>query len=327
MVYHIRVLRRHGRLRIRARRSINRNGPTFIQDRSRLTLTARGVDLLASCGFLPSLNSVDIRDKSKEDGLGKAIACLQAAFIVVQIISRLVLKLPLTLLEVNTLAHFFCAFIVYILWWNKPRWILEPTKLEGDWTRPLSAFKYMTSMMSSHADHKTGILRDFGSKPEICSLAYYPITEEPRNNPETQGSEMHDSHESSPSHNSTASSGKFIIKPKIEDPDASPDLEFDGARSPKNHDAAHKVRWQLAAEAVKRFPAVSNLLTNLSLKKPKYTKTLYESILRYLRVSRRFGESLCQSRKDGFNVLLSSSSPTQRATGPPMICTETWAAS
>lgn len=71
----------------------------------RLTLTARGVALLASCGHLPKISEAEIKDKSKANNVAKALVIIQASWMLVQVIGRLVTALPVTLLEVNTIAH------------------------------------------------------------------------------------------------------------------------------------------------------------------------------------------------------------------------------
>ena len=107
-----------------------------------LTLTAKGLQLLGECGYLPDIDEEDIKDKSKSDSLTKLIAVTQAAWMIVQIVGRLVSNQPVTLLEVNTMSHVLIAFAIYLLWWHKPQWISEPTKLEGDWIKPLVAYMY-----------------------------------------------------------------------------------------------------------------------------------------------------------------------------------------
>ena len=71
----------------------------------RLTLTARGMALLARCGHLPDVAKAEITDKSKANDLAKALVMIQASWMLVQVIGRLIAKLPVTLLEVNTIAH------------------------------------------------------------------------------------------------------------------------------------------------------------------------------------------------------------------------------
>lgn len=71
----------------------------------RLTITARGMALLAKCGRLPDIPRADIVDKSKANDLAKALVMVQALWMLLQVMERLVVRLPVTLLEVNTIAH------------------------------------------------------------------------------------------------------------------------------------------------------------------------------------------------------------------------------
>lgn len=66
------------------------------------------------------LTEADIEDKSKADGLTKGIAILQTTWFLVQCIARVTQKLPLTELEVVTLALGSLSVIMYIIWWEKP---------------------------------------------------------------------------------------------------------------------------------------------------------------------------------------------------------------
>jgi hypothetical protein len=98
----------------------------------RLTLTANGVALLAQCGHIPEISLDDIRDKNKADGLAKFLVCIQAGWMIIQVISRAATGLPTTLLEVHVVAHVVCALIMYILWWHKPRQVTSATILKGE---------------------------------------------------------------------------------------------------------------------------------------------------------------------------------------------------
>ena len=71
----------------------------------RMTITARGMEFLANCGRVPDIPREDIQDKSKADGLSKTLVLLQACWMVVQVLGRLISHLPVTPLEVNTAAH------------------------------------------------------------------------------------------------------------------------------------------------------------------------------------------------------------------------------
>lgn len=90
-------------------------------DAKRLTLTAKGVALLAQCGHVPEISLEDIKDKNKADMLAKFLVCVQAGWMIIQVVARATTGLPTTLLEVHVAAHVFCAIIMYILWWHKPR--------------------------------------------------------------------------------------------------------------------------------------------------------------------------------------------------------------
>lgn len=105
----------------------------LVDNDSSLSLTPRGVAVLAACGILPYISEEDIDDKSKADGLAKAVVCLQATWFVLQVIARVGYGLPVTLLEVNTLGHVICAFLIYIVWWHKPRQISQPTSVVEYW--------------------------------------------------------------------------------------------------------------------------------------------------------------------------------------------------
>lgn len=60
---------------------------------------------LAEQGIVPDVPKEDIEDKSKADSLGKSLVLLQAIWMLTQVVGRLIAKLPVTLIEVNTVAH------------------------------------------------------------------------------------------------------------------------------------------------------------------------------------------------------------------------------
>ena len=117
----------------------------FPGDCLRLTLTAQGIALLAECGLLPNVHEEDIVDKSKSDGIAKQLACVQAGWMAIQIVGRLVHGVPITLLEISTVGHVLCALVTYVLWRYKPRLIQGPTTLRGDWVGPICSYMYMSS--------------------------------------------------------------------------------------------------------------------------------------------------------------------------------------
>ncbi|KXN90940.1 hypothetical protein AN958_03007 [Leucoagaricus sp. SymC.cos] len=62
-----------------------------------------------------------INDKSKGDFLTKLLVVLQTGWFILQCVARWVTHLPVTELEVVTLAFAFLNIFVYALWWNKPQ--------------------------------------------------------------------------------------------------------------------------------------------------------------------------------------------------------------
>ena len=58
----------------------------------RLTLTACGMALLARCGHLPDLPKAEITDKSKANDIAKALVLVQASWMLIQVVGRLIAR-------------------------------------------------------------------------------------------------------------------------------------------------------------------------------------------------------------------------------------------
>ncbi|KLO04400.1 hypothetical protein SCHPADRAFT_755331 [Schizopora paradoxa] len=63
---------------------------------------------------------LDIKDRSKRDGVLKVFACLQAVWLLIQTVARFAQHLPVTELEVTSCAYVLCALVVYSCWLHKP---------------------------------------------------------------------------------------------------------------------------------------------------------------------------------------------------------------
>jgi len=98
----------------------------------RVTITASGIRLLSFLGHLPKIDEFQIQDKSKADWMAKSIVCVQAGWMVAQVIGRLIEDLPISLLEINTCGHVACAMVLYLLWWSKPFDVQDPSLLGED---------------------------------------------------------------------------------------------------------------------------------------------------------------------------------------------------
>ncbi len=77
--------------------------------------------------LIPDLSLTSITDRSESSSLGKAVVVRSGSVFCLNCASRLGEKLPLSLLEVSTLAHGLCTLASYTMWWFKPLNIDEPT--------------------------------------------------------------------------------------------------------------------------------------------------------------------------------------------------------
>ena len=72
---------------------------------------------------------VEIQEKGKSDWLAKSLVLLQTSWFVMQCIARGIEHLPVTHLEIVTLAYAAMNFVIYIFWWNKPLNVNRPTRV------------------------------------------------------------------------------------------------------------------------------------------------------------------------------------------------------
>lgn len=248
--------------------------PAFTNGIARLSLTPKGLLLLAKCGHLPKASEDEIMDKSKVDELGKLLACTQVTWMVVQVCTRLGLRLPVTLLEVTAISHVVCALVLYALWWHKPRKVDEPTVLTGDWIRPLAAFMLMCSHESEGQVLPGFHLR--GEHSEITGLKIVPANSVPLTHP-CLPSEF----SFVPKHGLALGRESMDVEPMVSEmkahgtcsgsnePVRTQICQSSNVLSPKNVDAGghdHEIynttntRWDLALCAIRRYPAVRALL-------------------------------------------------------------------
>ncbi|KAF1955233.1 hypothetical protein CC80DRAFT_90362 [Byssothecium circinans] len=135
-------------------------------DRITLSLTAEGLRMLSFLGRLPDVPETTIMDKSKADGLAKLLVVFQAGWMIIQTIARVNQKLPVTLLEINTMGHVICAFALYALWWSKPLDIKDPTLIRHEeWMDEFISLFYMCSPICWHNDDFISEIRCMEYKP------------------------------------------------------------------------------------------------------------------------------------------------------------------
>jgi len=70
---------------------------------------------------IKSIPAEDVKKRAKTNYLVKALVCLQASWLVAQVIGRAVAKLPITTLEIVTVGYVVCALITYTCYWHKPQ--------------------------------------------------------------------------------------------------------------------------------------------------------------------------------------------------------------
>ncbi|KIM28288.1 hypothetical protein M408DRAFT_308844, partial [Serendipita vermifera MAFF 305830] len=71
----------------------------------------------------------ELKDRGKSDALTKTIVLVQTLWFVVQCIVRGTQRLPLTELEVVTLAYTMLNLFIYAFWWDKPRNVECPIRV------------------------------------------------------------------------------------------------------------------------------------------------------------------------------------------------------
>jgi hypothetical protein len=69
----------------------------------------------------PRISKAEIEDRSKGDAISKGVVILQTGWFVTQCIARGVQGLPITELELATVAFAALNFVIYVLWWDKPQ--------------------------------------------------------------------------------------------------------------------------------------------------------------------------------------------------------------
>ena len=89
--------------------------------------------------IITDITEEEILDRAASSSLSKALLVVQVAWFCTNCASRLIQGLPLSLLEVSTVARAICALLTYFLWWSKPINVAAPTVLGGKEAREVYA--------------------------------------------------------------------------------------------------------------------------------------------------------------------------------------------
>ena len=116
---------------------------------TRFVLTDHGIWFLMEHApeLLPDLSEASILNRSRSDGLGKALLIIQLLYFCISCAARWAQSLPLTLLEVATLARAVCAIATYLVWWKKPFDVAEPTVISGAQADEVAAYLLLITEM------------------------------------------------------------------------------------------------------------------------------------------------------------------------------------
>ena len=71
----------------------------------------------------------EIKDRGKSDWLVRSLIVLQMSWFVMQCIAHGIKHLPVTHLEIVTLAYVAMNFVIYVFWWNKPLNVSRPVRV------------------------------------------------------------------------------------------------------------------------------------------------------------------------------------------------------
>lgn len=115
----------------------------FQDDRPVFSLAPPSVIELVAMGVLIPPSEEEIKDRSKSDSFSKLIVLVQTLWFVMQCIARHIEHLPITELEVATLAYTIPILGMYICWWSKPLGVAQPIRVprsmwNGDIAKPRS---------------------------------------------------------------------------------------------------------------------------------------------------------------------------------------------
>ncbi|KDQ55304.1 hypothetical protein JAAARDRAFT_133786 [Jaapia argillacea MUCL 33604] len=77
----------------------------------------------------PPITEAHIQDRSKRDALSKGLVLVQTTWFILQCLARVIKRLPITELEIATLAFTVLNLATYWFWWNKPADVHYPYTL------------------------------------------------------------------------------------------------------------------------------------------------------------------------------------------------------
>jgi hypothetical protein len=120
--------------------------------------------------YLTAIRSIrveDIKDKSKGDSLSKGVVLLQGLWFITQCLARVQQHLPLTGLEVGTLAFQSVNIFIWLFWWHKPLDVEQPILIG-------SAHEFLAWTEQRHRSHQVPAWVKVTSGSNAVVWGYYP---------------------------------------------------------------------------------------------------------------------------------------------------------
>lgn len=93
------------------------------QDQWIYTIQPRDMKPLIQAGILhcSDFRDQDIEDRAKADSFAKFFTVLQSTWFLCNVITRWAYDLPVSPIELSTVAYVACAILIYGVWWYKPK--------------------------------------------------------------------------------------------------------------------------------------------------------------------------------------------------------------
>jgi len=124
-------------------------------------------------GLLIPPSEADIQDKSKGDGLSKGIVLVQVLWFITQCIARQIQHLPITLLEIITLAYSAVNVAIYGFWWYKPLNVMRPVRVAGQLSDGPVGMESNRRGVEWWMDVSENILGDAGNLSEMSQVPMF----------------------------------------------------------------------------------------------------------------------------------------------------------
>jgi hypothetical protein len=87
-------------------------------------------------------------------------ACVQSIWLIVQSIARVSAGLPITQLELATMALVFCALLMYTLWWDKPFGVERRVTIHANYADSISATVEALKQLGSKDTAVTRLMKE-----------------------------------------------------------------------------------------------------------------------------------------------------------------------